>query len=674
MMVPTGNQAFLRWLGDRAPQELAKQEGRVRGRQRAENGNVRPAEVAAESLLDLGFNNRLTDLLMPTHSAMRVQLDPNDEESEAEPSVATEEEALRTFNRGNSMYGAGQYRQAIILWERVRQSTVIDAEKKRDMLFNIGLANMQLERYATATIYFEQYREEPGADVERAEEKLETAQIRSGAAVPAEGEGTEPEARIETEEEARKWFRRGRRWFDAGGYRKAIILWERVRQSPAIGPEIERDLLFDIGQANIELGRYATATIYFEQYLSMPGADVERGRMWLREARQAAGSIEETDSEEEMEATPTGSSVPPSPGGAGGPGPPSAAQAEDPEPTEVELVANKVVVRSYYSPHMTEEALKSHMVDAYFNHYFPELADVMMMLVGNTLIDGIMWPGGEAPEPYTMQSLEIPSNLHAAATRVYRQQVGETPTSLEDEVEEVSEADLSELAGELSKLQEHYQRPASVLDLFAALTSLDPSGVSGAAVSGAQFSEAWEQGDWLKVAEIVVGFGFGVRAALETAKLARSIGGSLGLIMIAWSTMVAVMEIPGDVSDLRWKMYYVPDISGLLASWIFGDSSLNPHAELLADAHSIREIDEQVGGSEEMGDFSFRNALDALGSALGDATSIWNEGIADNTAAMRFYQAEYENDGGRFMIEFAREILGDDADRDYVMARVRDFV
>ena len=97
-----------------------------------------------------------------------------------------------------------------------------------------------------------------------------------GAAVPAE--------------RAREMFNQAQELFARGRYREAIIRFERVRQLPGQPPEVGRDVLYDIGMSNLKLGRFATAILYFEEYLTKEGADVDDGQARLTEAKRGLGN------------------------------------------------------------------------------------------------------------------------------------------------------------------------------------------------------------------------------------------------------------------------------------------------------------------------------------------------------------------------------------------------
>jgi tetratricopeptide (TPR) repeat protein len=80
----------------------------------------------------------------------------------------------------------------------------------------------------------------------------------------------------QTIEQARQLFERARRFYNARAYRKAIILFEQARHTPGV-PRLEA-LLYNIGMANLRLRRFATAIIYFENYLASSAISQEDRR------------------------------------------------------------------------------------------------------------------------------------------------------------------------------------------------------------------------------------------------------------------------------------------------------------------------------------------------------------------------------------------------------------
>src|ERR1700734_914502 len=100
------------------------------------------------------------------------------------------EEASTRFKRGLQLFDEGDYALAVVEFERAYQL----APNYR-ALYNIGLVNVQLARYADATRTFEQYLHDGGAEIAPsrkaevakalAELKLRTATVATAPNAPA---------------------------------------------------------------------------------------------------------------------------------------------------------------------------------------------------------------------------------------------------------------------------------------------------------------------------------------------------------------------------------------------------------------------------------------------------------------------------------------------------------
>ena len=207
---------------------------------------------------------------------------------------ANENLAQELHNEGLRFYRAGQYQRAIVRFERARQVPGLSDEVNRDILFNMGRANLNLERFATAINYLEQYREMDGADTAGADELLNQAREgteadaerileREGASIPSE---TDENA----QDRARALFDEAIALYERQQYRQAVIIFQQVREAGgADNPDVERDMLFNIARCNMHLRRYATAINYLERYLDMDGASVDEAMTMLREVQGDAG-------------------------------------------------------------------------------------------------------------------------------------------------------------------------------------------------------------------------------------------------------------------------------------------------------------------------------------------------------------------------------------------------
>lgn len=208
------------------------------------------------------------------------------------------ERARELSDKAWQLYQEGRFRQAIIAFERVRQTPGLPVGFYRSSVFNIGQANLRLSRFATAIVYFELYLSLEGADVELGTRRLAEAQRGAGIPVSAEAPDKEgqpdaaqpPTAPAVPLDRVRKLFDNAMQQHEKGRYRQAIIAFERIRQMRGLPTSFYTHALFNIGQANLRLSRFATAIIYFEQYVRAEGADVEVGRRRLAEAQRGAGT------------------------------------------------------------------------------------------------------------------------------------------------------------------------------------------------------------------------------------------------------------------------------------------------------------------------------------------------------------------------------------------------
>jgi tetratricopeptide (TPR) repeat protein len=177
-------------------------------------------------------------------------------------------------------YDRGMFAEALAVWERARETPGLTPAVQASMLFNVGMCNLRLERFATAVFFFEEYLESASADVEVGRERL--ARARAGAGVSETGV---------SERSARSLHERAQQAYEAGDFRRALILWERARHMRGATDELRASFLFNVGMCNLRLERFGSAVAVFEEYLRMPGADQEVGRARLERARAGAGSL-----------------------------------------------------------------------------------------------------------------------------------------------------------------------------------------------------------------------------------------------------------------------------------------------------------------------------------------------------------------------------------------------
>ncbi len=230
--------------------------------------------------------------IIPTARASTPDISRDDENIEA---------ARDHFEAGQRLFRAGQYAAAITRLERARQIPGLSDDTYSTLLFDLGISNLRLERFATAVTYFEQYLERPGANREEVEPLLE--QARQGTATDAEtilereggslpAPSSDPDAQTDA---ARTLFEQAAALYAAGQYRQAIIIFEQVREMEISegGEEIHTACNFNIGRSNFRLRRYSTAIIYLEQYIdnAPSAADRDEAQSMLTEAQEHAGAL-----------------------------------------------------------------------------------------------------------------------------------------------------------------------------------------------------------------------------------------------------------------------------------------------------------------------------------------------------------------------------------------------
>lgn len=190
-----------------------------------------------------------------------------------------EEELRERYSEAQQLYNAGRLPQAIAAFQRIRSLPGVPDGMQRDCVWNMGLADLQLGRYATAILLFEHYSTLEGADIPGAEARLE--QARAGAGVVGE--------ELDADQLARR-FAAAVELFERGRHRQALVAFVRIRHLKDLPPEYERDSLYNMGMALLHLQRHASAIPFFEQYSAHEGADPVEAKARLREARQAAGA------------------------------------------------------------------------------------------------------------------------------------------------------------------------------------------------------------------------------------------------------------------------------------------------------------------------------------------------------------------------------------------------
>jgi tetratricopeptide (TPR) repeat protein len=130
----------------------------------------------------------------------------------------------------------------------------------------------------------------PSAQIEDLQESLQMPS-NNGHFHGAVEASQQPAAQVER---VRQKFDKAQGYYQAKDYRKAIVMFERVRQMAGLPKDAYRACLFNIGLANIKLRRFATAILYFETYLQssqITEKDRKLVQRLLEKAKRGAGVI-----------------------------------------------------------------------------------------------------------------------------------------------------------------------------------------------------------------------------------------------------------------------------------------------------------------------------------------------------------------------------------------------
>ncbi|MBW4437985.1 MAG: tetratricopeptide repeat protein [Pleurocapsa minor GSE-CHR-MK-17-07R] len=174
---------------------------------------------------------------------------------------------LRTqrFEQANASYSRGDYvtaaRQFTVLIEQ--EGGTMDAQARASLTYNIGQCNLRLGRYASALHYFREAQQSgalPDSRTSQLEENLARCRRHVGVETNAEGE-----VEALTVEQSRARFESGARMYSQGNYQGAIIVWTQIIDAGNLEDSVRKNLLFNLGQANYRLRRYATAIPFYEQ-------------------------------------------------------------------------------------------------------------------------------------------------------------------------------------------------------------------------------------------------------------------------------------------------------------------------------------------------------------------------------------------------------------------------
>jgi tetratricopeptide (TPR) repeat protein len=172
-----------------------------------------------------------------------------------------EARAQALFQQADELFTAGQFRQALILFEQVREMESQPEHVRNTMIFNIAECNLRLGRAATAISYLEDYLRTPGANRSRVIELLTASQEAAGT--------------LTSDEQMQMVFRLGREAHNAGQYADAVRLYQLVIDNPAVEARVAAEMHYNLGLSLFEMGRYEEALTHFQEYAAFNPAHAE---------------------------------------------------------------------------------------------------------------------------------------------------------------------------------------------------------------------------------------------------------------------------------------------------------------------------------------------------------------------------------------------------------------
>ncbi len=153
-------------------------------------------------------------------------------------------------------------------------------------VFNIGLCNARLRRYATALRYFTAYVELPGARLKKGRRFLNRMQGKLG--LSAAGKSPSGRSKISAGESSRR-FKKANSLVRAKKYRRAIVAYEKLLNQPGLPEYVRASALLNAGICNYRIGRYPAAIMYYQQHLASTYARKKKGTYLMNKAKRKMG-------------------------------------------------------------------------------------------------------------------------------------------------------------------------------------------------------------------------------------------------------------------------------------------------------------------------------------------------------------------------------------------------
>jgi tetratricopeptide (TPR) repeat protein len=270
-------------------------------RQHAPNAHAQPVpSISAKSSakadaaqMQTGMGNRALSRMMYPGAAGTKAI----QREEAAVPLTPEQDARRSelfsaaMTRAGELYAAGDYVKAARAYTKLldQESGRLEPADRAVLMLQLGQCNFGLKRFPAA-LHFYREAEATGAVPEASREELaarmQTCRDKTG--VETDEAGVVDLLELE---DVKKIFARAEAQYQAGNFGAAIRGYMQIIDSGEIDDKARAMILYNLGQANRNLGRTATALAYYLQAkeLGLPAGFVARADERIPELRQALG-------------------------------------------------------------------------------------------------------------------------------------------------------------------------------------------------------------------------------------------------------------------------------------------------------------------------------------------------------------------------------------------------
>jgi hypothetical protein len=147
---------------------------------------------------------------------------------------------------------------------------------------------------------------------------------------------------------------------------------------------------------------------------------------------------------------------------------------------------------------------------------------------------------------------------------------------------------------------------------------------------------------FLVTAGIEAGTISGISATASAGVVSGMIAEAAGPMAVAIGVLVAIYQIPGDVSDNHSKLFYIADASGILTSWMFNIPEINPHSRLILEARTAGYLGADISESCRL--------------ARRKVNQLWRSRYQGNSSAILTERQAAANNWEQYWLKIARGI------------------